>query len=263
MNGTGNRFEALAELMDRLRDPGGCPWDREQTLADLKTCLIEEAYEVLDAMEREDWDHLREELGDLQFQIVFIARLASERGAFTLADVAHGIREKMISRHPHVFGDVEAKTAEDVLGKWEKNKRREAKESGKKVFDGIPKALPALLKAYRMTDKAARLGFDWQRTEDVVAKLEEEMAEWKAEILSDEPDAKRRAKEELGDILFVVANLARKMGVDPEDALQHSSEKFRRRFEEVARRVEESGREIAESSLEEMDALWDEVKNGE
>lgn len=260
---TEETFRALEALVDRLRDPGGCPWDREQTLADLKTYLLEEAYEVREAMEREDWDDLREELGDLLFQIAFIARLAKERGAFTLADVAEGIRGKMISRHPHVFGDAEAKTAADVLGKWERNKRKAAKGSGKGVFDGVPRSLPALLQAYRMTDKASHLGFDWRRTEDVLSKLDEELAEWKAEIASDDPAAKGRAREELGDILFVVANVGRKMGADPEDALLAANEKFRRRFEEVARRLEASGRDLADATLEEMDRLWDEVKSEE
>jgi len=249
--------------MDRLRDPGGCPWDREQTLTDLKTYLIEESYEVLEAMEMEDWTHLQEELGDLQFQIVFISRLAKEKGKFTWGDVADGIRKKMVSRHPHVFGDVEAKTAADVLGKWEKNKRQEAKSKGKSILGGIPRSLPALLKAQRMTNKAAHLGFDWENIGDVVAKLEEEIAEWKAEIGSDDPAAKRRAKEELGDILFVIANIARKMGVDPEDALQLSNEKFRRRFEEVGRRLADSGRDFPDSTLEEMDRIWNEVKGAE
>jgi MazG family protein len=263
MDRTESTFRELELLVDRLRDPGGCPWDREQTLTELRTYLLEETYEVLDAMEKEDWGELRGELGDLLFQIVFIARLARERGGFSLADVAEEVREKMIARHPHVFGEVEAKSAADVLGRWEKNKRKEAKSSGRTPLEGVPDSLPALLKAYRMTDKAAHLGFDWERTEDVVTKLEEELGEWKREILSDDPAAAHRAKEELGDILFVVANIARRMKVDPEDALQSTNRKFRRRFEEVGAKLAAAGKDYGDSTLEEMDRLWNEVKKQE
>ncbi len=269
--GTGRRaaeagaaVAALVVLMDRLRSD--CPWDRKQTFRELSGYLLEECYEALDALAREDLAELEGELGDLLFQVVFLARLGSEKGAFDLASVARRIHGKMVSRHPHVFGEAEVRDAEAVRVQWEEIKERErrAKADGgdstaASPFAGVPRALPALLKAIRVTSRAADLGFDWQRDADVLDKLDEEVAEFKAELLA--PDASpERVAHELGDILFTVVNVARRHRIDPEAALQATSARFVRRFEEVARRVVARGGTVRESSLAELDAIWDEVK---
>lgn len=266
---SGEAVASLVRLMERLR--ADCPWDRKQTFRDLAGYLLEECYEALDALERESLADLEGELGDLLFQIVFLSQLGRERAAFDLASVSRRIEAKMVARHPHVFGDAAVKDAEAVRVQWEALKKKERAAEGGPVspFEGVPRALPALLKAARMTSRAADLGFDWTKDEDVLKKLDEEVAEFKVEVLAAAkvhqggatPDAARaRLADEIGDILFTVVNVARRHGVDPEAALQSTNTKFRRRFEEVARRAGAAGKEMKEMPLAELDALWDGVK---
>jgi MazG family protein len=255
-------FEDLVEIMDRLRDPGGCPWDREQTYATLRGFLIEECYEVVDALDRADLPALGEELGDLLFQIVFLSRLAREDGAFSAAEVVVGIADKMIRRHPHVFGEGQARDSAEVLVRWEEIKKREKEDAGKtenagSVLSGIPPALPALVKAQRLGAKAARVGFDWRRDDDVVAKLDEETAEIKAAVRSGDREAIR---EEIGDALFTLAMLARRLDVDADEALARANSKFKRRFMRVEEALRGRGVPIENAGLALMDRLWDETK---
>jgi tetrapyrrole methylase family protein / MazG family protein len=255
-------FDALRTLCARLRGPGGCPWDREQTLASLRAYMIEETYEVVDAIDAGEPGELAAELGDLLFHIVFAAQLAEEKGWFDVAAVCRGIHAKMVHRHPHVFGAVEVSGADEVIRNWEAIKQRERSRQG--ALAGVPRQLPALLKAYRITEKAAALGFDWEHVADVMAKLEEEVRELAAELRSDGGESgEQRVREELGDVLFVMANLARQLGVDPEAALQGANAKFARRFGAMERLAEERGVAFRELTLAELDALWDEVKRGE
>ncbi|HPA50679.1 MAG TPA: nucleoside triphosphate pyrophosphohydrolase [Thermoanaerobaculia bacterium] len=261
----GEAAAALVRLMSRLR--AACPWDRKQTWADLSGYLLEECHEALEALARGSLRDLEGELGDLLFQIVFLAELGRESDAFDLASVAERIHAKMVSRHPHVFGESEVSDAGAVKVQWEKLKEKErAGQAGEaeppSPFEGVPRALPALLKAARVTSRAADLGFDWQRDADVLAKLDEEVAEFKAELLA-EGATRDSVANEIGDILFTVVNVARRHGVDPEAALQATNAKFVRRFEEVSRRVRASGRDVRDTPLEELDRTWDEVKRGE
>lgn len=255
-------FDELVKLAARLRAPDGCPWDRAQTFETLKAYIIEEAYEVVDAISGGEPALLAAELGDLLFQIVFVAQMAHEAELFDADEVCRRIQAKMIRRHPHVFGNVEVSGAADVKRNWEAIKQQERTREG--ALAGVPRQLPALLKAMRMTEKAAALGFDWERVEDVVAKLEEEVGELAVELRSErEEGGEERVREELGDVLFVMANLARQLGVDPEAALQGANAKFARRFsgmEEIAR---SRGVKLDGMSLAELDALWEEVKGGE
>ena len=263
----GEAASDLVRLMARLR--AECPWDRKQTFADLSGYLLEECYEALEALAREDLDALEGELGDLLFQIVFLAELGRERGAFDLASLAGRVHAKMVARHPHVFGESAVTDADSVRVQWEKLKEKERDRAGKAAgeetpspFAGVPRALPALLKAVRITSRAADLGFDWRRDEDVLAKLDEEVGEFKAELLA-EGATKDSVAHEIGDILFTVVNVARRHGVDPEAALQATNAKFVRRLEEVARRVRASGRDVAGTPLAELDRTWDDVKKDE
>lgn len=259
----GEAAAALVRLMERLR--ADCPWDRKQTFSDLAGYLLEECYEAHEALLANDLPELEGELGDLLFQIVFLAQLGREAGAFDLASVGRRIHAKMVARHPHVFGEAEVRDAEGVRVQWERLKERERSARGgpsASPFEGVPSALPALLKAVRLTSRAADLGFDWHRDADVLAKLDEEVAEFRSEVLA-EPSEKARVAAEIGDILFTVVNVARRHGIDPEAALQGTNAKFRRRFEEVVRRVRDRGKEPGSASLEEMDRLWDEVKADE
>jgi MazG family protein len=253
-------FEDLVELMKTLRGPNGCPWDRKQNLPDLKPYVIEEAYEVVDAIDRDDRDALREEIGDFLLQAVFITEITRTEGSFDIYDSITAIHDKLVHRHPHVFGDVEAKDAEQVLVNWEKLKSEERKAEEKSVLSGVPQSLPALLKASRLTEKAARVGFDWRRTDEVFDKLDEEIAELREAIDSGD---KANVHDELGDLLFTIANIARKLDVNAEEALQSTNRKFSRRFESMEKKVHGSGRNIDQLSLEEMDALWDEAKAAE
>lgn len=257
-------FDRLVGIMDRLRDPEGCPWDREQTLETLSGYLLEEAHEVTEAIRSGDGQALCEELGDLLLQIVFMAKLGDENGWFAIDDVADGISEKMVRRHPHVFGETAVENSDEVVRNWEEIKREERRESRKdSVLDGVPASLPALLKAYRMTQKAAAVGFDWERPEDVIDKLHEEVAELEVEVRSGDTGALDRIRSEMGDVLFVMANLARHLGVEPETAMQETNSRFLRRFQGVEALAEQSGRPLNEMSLSELDGLWNEVKAGE
>jgi tetrapyrrole methylase family protein / MazG family protein len=260
-------IEKLENLVERLRGDNGCPWDREQTRETLKPMLIEEAYEVLDALDTDNPDELKDELGDLLFQVVFHAQIARERGEFDLADVIDRSHIKMVRRHPHIFGDADLKTADDVLKNWEDIKAAEKgvpssshPESDRSLLDGIPSKLPALHKAYQMTAKASRVGFDWPRLEDILSKLREETAELLDALSKGDS---QKATEEVGDLLFVAVNIARFLGVDPETALSRSNEKFYRRFRHVESSIKRQGRELKSASLAEMDALWEEAKKRE
>jgi len=257
-------FDRLVAIMDRLRGPGGCPWDREQTLNSLAGYLLEEAYEVVDAIAADDGPRLREELGDLLLQIVFLARIARERGWFAIDGVSDAIAEKMVRRHPHVFGDREVSGSREVKQNWEdiKIEERGAGQPGS-TLDGVPRSLPALLKAFRMTEKAAAVGFDWRRPRDVMAKLHEEVAELEAELdglIAADAD---HVRAEMGDVLFVMANLARHLGVEPETALQGTNAKFLRRFQAMEAEARARGRGLREFDLAEQDALWDAAKRAE
>ena len=251
-------FDELVTLMDRLRDPGGCPWDREQTLETLKTYLLEETYEVLDALDGDDPEAHCEELGDLLLQIVFQAKLRSERNEFTVEDVIRGIHDKMVRRHPHVFGDAQASTSDEVLDQWERQKAREKVGTDRpSILDHVPANLPALLQALRLTEKAARVGFDWSAQADLFAKVDEEWLELRQEA---ESGNREGLAEELGDMLFVLANLARRHQIDPEQALRGANSKFMRRFRHIETALKAQGRSVEDAGLAEMDVLWDEAK---
>jgi tetrapyrrole methylase family protein/MazG family protein len=260
--GAPRTFDDLVAIMDRLRDPGGCPWDREQTYETLRGYLIEECYEVVDALDRADLPALSEELGDLLFQIVFLARLAREDRAFSAADVVEGIAAKMVRRHPHVFGEDTASSAAEVLVRWEEIKKSEKRDAGKtgedvSVLSGIPPALPALVKAQRLGAKAARVGFDWRADEDVLEKLDEEGAELRSAVASGDREAIR---EEIGDAMFTLAMLARRLNVDADEALAATNAKFRTRFERVENELRRQGIPIEGAGLALMDRLWNEFK---
>ncbi len=255
-------INALLEVMRRLRDPEtGCPWDKEQTFATIAPYTVEESYEVADAIARDDMRDLKEELGDLLFQVVFHSRIAEEAGLFSFDDVANGMADKLIRRHPHVFGDVSHRTADEQTVAWElvKAEERKAKNKGG-VLDDVPVGLPALTRAAKLTKRAARVGFDWPSLGEVLDKLDEETQELKAEIKAGDTD---KARAELGDLLFVMANLARKLEVEPEDALRLTNQKFVRRFEAIEAALKAQGRTPEQSSLEEMDALWNAAKKTE
>jgi len=257
-------FDRLVAIMDRLRDPGGCPWDREQTLHTLAPYFLEEAYEVVDAIAGGNPAKLCEELGDLLLQIVFVARIARENDWFEVDDVCEMISEKMVRRHPHVFGDREVSDSTEVLQNWEEIKRDErAGTDESSVLDGVPSSLPALLKAYRMTEKAAAVGFDWRKPADVMVKMREEVAELEAELVKGEVSANERVRAEMGDVLFVMANLARHLKVEPETALQGTNTTFMRRFKAMEERALAKGRDFRDMDLAEQDGLWEEVKQAE
>jgi len=268
---TKRTFQDLVEMMARLRSADGCPWDREQSYATLGPMLIEEAYEVIEAAEAEDWNELRDELGDLLFQIVFYGQIATEDGHFDVNDSITRVHEKMTRRHPHVFGEETVDSTADVLANWEAIKAveraAERKASGKdekegkkaSMLDGTSSKLPALLESFQLTTKAARVGFDWQEGEDIFDKLEEEIRELREEFKRETRDPEAIAAE-LGDVLFVVTNIARWHGVEPETALKATNRKFRRRFAHVERRVEEQGKAWNDTTLAEMDSFWDEAK---
>src|SRR5213075_2552738 len=266
-------FKDLVELMDRLRSPGGCPWDREQTYATLAPMLIEEAYEAFDALEEARQgrpDDLREELGDLLFQITFFARVAKEKGEFTIDDVIDQVHQKMVRRHPHVFGDVAAGDSAEVLRNWEAIKAEEKRAAGKdtgaaaSILDGVSTKAPALMEAHQISTKVARVGFDWKDIEEIFAKMHEELDELRAAITThaetNEEADHAHVREELGDLLFVVTNIARRLNVEPEAALKLSNRKFRRRFSYVETRLREQDRKFEQTSLEELEELWQEAK---
>ncbi|UWP94145.1 nucleoside triphosphate pyrophosphohydrolase [Aliiroseovarius crassostreae] len=253
-------MERLREIMRRLRDPkSGCPWDIEQDFSTIAPYTIEEAYEVADAIERQAWEELKGELGDLLFQSVFHAQMAEEKGLFSFDDVADGMSDKMVARHPHVFGDESRdKSAEQQTRDWETIKAAErAAKAQKGVLDGVAIGLPALLRAAKLQKRAARVGFDWPETTQVLDKLQEEaseLVEAKNRLTQDE------IREEMGDLLFVIANLARHLDVEPEEALRKANAKFERRFSYIEQRLAEQGRQPEDSSLDEMDVLWNEIR---
>ena len=255
----------LLVVMAWLRDrQHGCPWDVEQTFRTIAPYTIEEAYEVADAIDRDDLGALKEELGDLLLQVVYHSQMAHESGAFGFADVATAIADKMVDRHPHVFGDVRVATAEAQTVSWEARKaaERAAKRAGAEspgALDGVARALPALLRAEKIQKRAARVGFDWKQTGPVIDKIEEELGELRAELTAGDVD-QARLTDELGDVLFAVANLARHCKIDPEAALRATNDKFERRFRHIERRLAEAGRKPADATLEEMEALWQEAK---
>jgi MazG family protein len=256
----GEKFQKLVEIMRRLRSPDGCPWDREQTFDSIKPYTLEETYEVLDAIDRRDWTNLAEELGDFMLQAVFYAQMAGEQGLFEIGDALDAINAKLVRRHPHVFGEESAETPGEVLRLWGEIKAAEKKEKGGEdhtLLGGVPRALPALVEAQQIASRAAGVGFDWENAEQVIDKLHEELAEFH--------EARRNAgpaelEDELGDMLFVLVNLARFVKVDPEQALRGTNAKFRRRFGYVERKLAERGKTLKQSTIAEMEELWQEAK---
>jgi tetrapyrrole methylase family protein/MazG family protein len=249
-------LEELIKIMSALRGEKGCPWDREQTMESLKPFIVEETYEVLEAIDGKNPEDVKEELGDLLFQIVFQCQIAKEKGDFDMADVIEKIGRKMIARHPHVFGDADYKTSAEVLVHWEAQKKREGKQR-ESLLEGVPKTLPSLLRAHRLQDRAARVGFDWDKVGDVMNKLDEEIGEFKEAMEKNDEDA---IEEELGDVLFMIVNISRFIGVNPEDALRKTISKFISRFRYIEMASADSGRTLSDMTLAEMDALWDEAK---
>lgn len=266
-------FQDLVELMQTLRSPNGCPWDREQTYATLAPMLLEEAYEAFEAVEeaREgNPNELRDELGDLLFQIVFYAQVAKERGEFSITDVTSAVHEKMVRRHPHVFSDTSADDSATVLRNWEAMKQEERRAAGKlkredSLLDGVSSKAPALMEAHQLSTKAARVGFDWEKIEDIFAKLEEEINELRSAIeihaASNTEADHTRVREELGDLLFAATNIARHLQVEPEAALKLTNRKFRQRFGYIEKKLLEMNQTFAATSLDEMESLWQEAKN--
>lgn len=260
-------FDELMEVMTRLRAPGGCPWDAEQTYQSLSQYLLEEAYETFDAIhtagETGDTTHLVEELGDLLLQVVFHSTIAAERGDFTIDDVAGGVSKKLILRHPHVFSDTKLERAQDVLDNWDKLKADERKASGKpekvreSILDEVPLHFPALLEALKVTKAVARVGFDWDDKQPIFEKLDEELRELRDAIDTDDKGA---IDEEIGDLLFVIVNLARHLDVEPETALKKSNRKFRKRFKFIEDNLKSRQRSLEEADLDEMEELWNAAK---
>jgi len=258
----GALFDSLLSVMARLRGEGGCPWDREQTRESLKPYLIEEAYEALEAIDEGSTDHIMEELGDVLFQVVFHCQVASEQGEFAMADLLGRLRDKMVRRHPHVFGDGAVSNAKEALSQWERIKRGERGPEGepRSALEGVPRSLPALLRAQRLQVKAGRIGFDWPDWSGAWAKVREEVLEL------DRAAAQGNAgqvREELGDLLFSIVNAARLLDVDAEDCLRQAAEKFTRRFREVEAAMRATGRTVGEASLRELDQAWEGVKSRE
>lgn len=256
-------LDRLLAIMARLRDPAdGCPWDQEQTFATIAPYTVEEAYEVADAIERGDLADLKEELGDLLLQVVFHARMAEELGAFDFEDVARAINDKMVRRHPHVFAEESYGSLAEQKAAWDQLKAAERERKGRaaSLLDDVPVGLPALTRAVKLSRRAAGVGFVWPSAKEVLDKLDEEVAELKAEIAAGDAD---KARQEMGDVLFVVANLARTLDVDPEDALRATNAKFVRRFRHIEAKLAERGRTPEQSDLSEMDALWNEAKRAE
>ena len=261
-------LDELIAVMARLRAPGGCPWDREQTYASLARYLLEEAYETFDAIQEADQTgditNLKEELGDLLLQVIFHSTIAEEKGDFTIDDVASGITQKLVLRHPHVFGDVRLERAEDVLDNWDQLKANERKASGKKekikesILDEVPVHFPGLLEGLKLTKQAAKVGFDWRNTDEIFDKFDEEINELRSALNNRDSG---EIGEEIGDLLFVIVNLARRLDVEPETALKTTNRKFRRRFKFIEQQLNQKGRTLAEASLEEMDELWNVSKS--
>ncbi|MDH3257838.1 MAG: nucleoside triphosphate pyrophosphohydrolase [Deltaproteobacteria bacterium] len=250
-------FSSLIEVMDTLRSEKGCPWDREQTLESLREYLIEESYEVLDKIHRSDFHGLMEELGDLLFEIIFLAKIASDMGKFTIFDVIEEIREKMIRRHPHVFGESQFDTSDEVSINWHKIKETEENKRYDSILGGVPKNLPALFRSFKLTKKAARVNFDWERVEQIFEKLDEEVAEFRTALEKRDREA---IEAEMGDILFAAANIARFVKINPEIALVKANARFEKRFHYMESRLEDNGINIENSPFELMEKLWEESK---
>ncbi len=266
----GDRFNELVAIMAQLRSPEGCPWDRVQTLASLRPYLLEETYEALEALDSGDTAALCEELGDLLLEVVFLSRIAEEDGTFSVSDAIDAIVKKLVRRHPHVFGpDAKLSTPHEVRGKWEEMKASERSTSAgpKTILGGVPKTLPSLLRAYEYGARAAAVGFDWVRAGDVLDKIEEEIRELREAVNQSNPadlgTPGSVIEEEMGDLLFAIANLSRKLGVEPEAALRRASDKFLTRFSEVERRVTAAGQRMQEKSLDELEATWQDVKRSQ
>ena len=256
----GEKFERLVEIMAMLRAPGGCPWDRAQDFDTIKPYLLEETYEVIDAIDARDWRLLAEELGDLMLQSVFFAQMAAEEGRFSIGDSLDAIVEKLIRRHPHVFAGGNAKTPEEVKARWDEIKRGENREKGDArsgLLDKVPRVLPALMEAQQLTSRAASVGFDWENPDQVLLKLEEELKELAEAREQGPPD---HVAHEVGDLLFVLVNLARLLKVDAEQALRGTNAKFRKRFGYLENKLAAQGKPLEQASLAEMDRLWDEAK---
>jgi MazG family protein len=281
---TGELFERAVSLMARLRGPGGCPWDREQTFDSIKPYTVEETYEVLEAIDNRDWPELSKELGDLLLQVLFYAQMAKENGDFSIDDVLERLSDKLVRRHPHVFGNVKADTASDVLRNWESIKQEEKNlPSPESTLAGVSSAMPALLEAHKLSTKAAATGFDWPTIEGLFDKLDEETQELRAELSQYpvpalHPHAKgvagsgrrplpaelqERLEEEIGDLFFVVVNMARYLSLDSESALKKSNRKFKRRFQWMERQLKSSGRSPQDVTAEELDSLWRQAKDQE
>jgi MazG family protein len=260
---SGASFERLIEIMARLRAPGGCPWDRKQTLESLRPYLVEETYEALDAIDRTAWDHLAQALGDGLPPVDRQAEIAREAGLFDINDVVRSITEKLIRRHPHVFGEDAVGTADQVVERWEEIKAQEKAAKGQQkaagLLESVPRNQPALLEAFEVGKKAAKTGFDWERLEDLKKKLDEEMREIAAALESGNADD---LEDEVGDLLFMATNIARYLKVHPEIALRRANVKFRRRFAHIERSLAAQGRTLEQTSLDEMEALWQEAKGG-
>ena len=293
MSETGERFERAVAIMARLRAPGGCPWDREQTFDTIKQYTLEETYEVLEAIENRDWNELTSELGDLLLQVLFYAEMAKEDGHFSVDDVLDRLSTKLVTRHPHVFGEVKAETSAQVLRNWEAIKQQERKqrepdrlgedEKPKSILDGVSSAMPALLEGLKLSNKAAHVGFDWPNVEGLFDKLKEELEELRHEVNQIPPpgpmpigrgiagargqvlpeELKARLEDEVGDLLFVLVNIARYLNVDPESSLRKTNRKFRRRFQHVEEALHQAGKKPEDASLDEMEAHWQASKNDE
>jgi len=260
MKASGEKFQKLVDIMARLRGPGGCPWDREQTFDTIKPYTLEETYEVLDAIDRRDWPGLAEELGDFLLQAVFYAQMAAEANLFSIDDALEAINRKLVRRHPHVFGEGSAETAGDVKRIWGEIKTAEKKEKGKgddSLLAGVPRALPALVEAQQIASRAAGVGFDWENADQVIEKLHEELAELEEARRNASPS---ELENEIGDLFFVLVNLARFVKVDPEQALRRTNAKFRERFGYIERKLAERGKKLQESNIAEMEELWQEAK---
>ncbi|MGH9528451.1 MAG: nucleoside triphosphate pyrophosphohydrolase [Terriglobales bacterium] len=266
---TGERFERAVSIMTRLRGPGGCPWDLEQTFDSIKPYTVEETYEVLEAIDNRDWEELPAELGDLMLQVLFYSQMANEERKFSIDDVLDSLCNKLVSRHPHVFGDAKADTSADVLRNWEAIKKKEkterqpanpARENAASLLDGVSAAMPALLEAHKLSSRAAKVKFDWPDVEGLFDKLQEEIRELQDEL--DEPAEKINVhvEEEVGDLFFVLVNLARHLSVDPESALRKANRKFRRRFQWMEQRLAASGKSLEQSTTTELEAQWQEAK---
>jgi MazG family protein len=261
MSTPGEAFQRLVDIMRRLRGPDGCPWDREQTIQSLRGFVLEETYEVLDAIDRGDHATLRGEIGDLLFEGVFLAQVESDEGRFSVADALDDVADKLVRRHPHVFAATEGvDTPGKVVEQWEQIKAREQTDAGKKraLLSGVPKSMPALLRAHEIGTRVAAVGFDWAHTKDVVDKIEEEVSELRDAVAH---EGRERAEEEMGDLLFSIANLARKLGIEPESALRKANGKFTKRFTALEAILEQRGTSVHEVTLEELEIVWTEVKD--